>query len=124
MIKKGLALEAAGLREDELELEVPSYFITGRLGGAHPLQRSLGEPSPRGSNGSLGGLSAEALCCPFRPDVLAASGCVLAVSLDAPGGAPGSRALVFGPLPLPRAAPPDLLRAESVSAAAFAEIWK
>ena len=42
MIKKGLALEAAGLREDELELEVPSYFITGRLGGAHSLQRISG----------------------------------------------------------------------------------
>ena len=42
MIKKGLALEAAGLREDELELEVPPYLVAGRLGGAHSLQRISG----------------------------------------------------------------------------------
>ena len=38
MIKKGLALEAAGLREDELELEVPPDLVAGRLGGAHSLE--------------------------------------------------------------------------------------
>ena len=42
MIKKGLALEAPGLREDELELEVPPDLVAGRLGGAHSLQRISG----------------------------------------------------------------------------------
>ena len=46
MIKKGLALEAAGLREDELELEVPPDLVAGRLGGAHFSPTDLWE-SPR-----------------------------------------------------------------------------
>ena len=42
MVEERLALQAAGLREDELELEVPSDLVAGRLGGAHSLQRISG----------------------------------------------------------------------------------
>ena len=61
MIKKGLALEAARLGQNELELEVPPDLVAGRLGGAHAGLELItgGALSPRGSNGSLW----ESLCC-------------------------------------------------------------
>ena len=87
MIKKGLALEAAGLREDELELEVPPYFIAGRLGGAHSLQRIAGRAlasrlewisGPRGCCvlGLPGGVPPDVSLClsAFGPSLGGASG--------------------------------------------------
>ena len=55
MIKKGLALEAARLGQNELELEVPPDLVAGRLGGAHAGLELItgGALSPRGSSGSL-----------------------------------------------------------------------
>ena len=109
MIKKGLALEAAGLREDELERQVPPYFVPGRLGGAHSLQRISGR--------ALACLAARMDLCgrepllflgwaaPSRPGVFAVSGCVRAVSLAV---RLAYRGLVWAPLPLPAVPPCDL----------------
>ena len=51
MVEKGLALQASSLREDELELQVPTDLVAVTTGtGAHGRpSRFLGEPSPRGS---------------------------------------------------------------------------
>ena len=101
MIKKGLALEAAGLREDELELEVPSDLVAGRLGGAHSLQRISGRALCLAARVDLWeeALSAEAFCC--RP------GLIFSLRLAVFGPSrwmrravrPGSRALVFWSAP-------------------------
>ena len=90
MIKKSFSFQAPGLGEDELELQVPSNFIAGRLGGAHPGLFPI-------SGRAVAGLAAEwisvggSLCCFWgcpadasRSDAFAVSGCVRAVSLDAP----------------------------------------
>ena len=107
MIKKGLALEAAGLREDELELEVPPDLVAGRLGGAHPGLELITGPAPASR---LEWISVgESLCwfwgwaAPSRPGF---SLC-LAASLDVLGGAPGLPRPRMCSLPLPDV-PPDL----------------
>ena len=92
MVKKRLALEAAGLREDELELEVPPDLVAGRLGGAHSLQRIAG----RALESGLEWISGPRGCC----------------VLGLPGGVPPDVSLclsAFGPslggasgLPWPR----------------------
>ena len=46
MVEKSFALQSPRLSEDELELQVPSHFIAGRLGGAHPGLESIAGPSP------------------------------------------------------------------------------
>ena len=111
MIEKGLAFQSSRLREDELELEVPSNFIAGRLGGAHSLQRISGrEPSPASRlDGSLWERASAGLGLPGGrvpvPGVFAVSGCVRAVSLAV---RLASRGLVWAPLPLPAVPPCDL----------------
>jgi hypothetical protein len=125
VVEERLAFQAPGLGEDELELQVPSYFITGRLGGAHSLQWSLGEPSPASR---LEWISVgESLCCFWAG--LPRPGLAFSLCLAASGPSPSmrravrlaSRGLVFGSsrpaLPLLKI---PLLRA--FLAAAFAEL--
>ena len=91
MIKKGLALQAARLGEDELELQVPSNFVARRLGGAHPALFLISGRAVAGlaARMDLWEMAQRLLFwgCPAdasRPDVFAGSGCVRVVSLDAP----------------------------------------
>ena len=66
MIKKGLALEAARLGQNELELEVPPDLVAGRLGGAHFSPTILWE-SPR--------LAARVDLCGREPLLVLGQGC-------------------------------------------------
>ena len=108
MIKKRLALEAARLREDELELEVPPDLVAGRLGGAHSLQRISGSALAS----RLEWISVGESLCWFGAG-LPRPGLTFSLCLAASGSSPSmrravrlaSRGLVFGS-PLPRAAPP------------------
>ena len=90
MIKKGLALQSPRLSEDELELQVSSNFVARRLGGAHPALFLISGRAVAGLAARMDLCGREPLLfwgCPAdasRPDVFAGSGCVRAVSLDAP----------------------------------------